>query len=141
MIIKFPEKSSWRIRNKILDHLAVTNRLKIEFKPYEKGHWWDIGISCENMLLYLIKKDSCKIRVYLDNKFMQYWCTLEQDKGLLSTDTIKMKFYNLSQFSTQKEIEDVYRLILGVPYHYFVIEKQVRKAENPLCKRWRAYNK
>lgn len=135
MIIKFPEKSSWKIRNKILDHLAVTNQIKIEFQPYEKGHWWDIGITCENMLFHLIKEDSCKIRVYLDKKFMQYWCTLKQNEGLLATDSINMKFYNISQFSTQKEIENVYRLILGVPYHYFVIVKQAQRVENPLFTR------
>lgn len=125
--VKFPQRKEYygTNRERILG-LLNNNRfgVAITLKPkFKQKHWWDIGIVVETELLDLIRYNYKTIHVYSDKHFKKYICKLcRNNRGYFSHYNIPKNIYKGYDLNKKDDLIKVYRLILGVPYHYFIIK-------------------
>lgn len=135
LTIKFPQKKEYAemYRNKILDLLKINKRnVRILLKPkYSNKHWWDIGSVIETDLLNLIIHDKKIIYVFNDKDCKNLYSKLYCDSfGKLQINYLDKHFYYKYDFNNQESITQLYRLILGSPYYYFIISYDNITQEN-----------
>ena len=127
LTVRFPQRREYagEIREKILNLLRAGRfGIRVIVKPkHTDKHWWDIGTVVETDLLNLIRYDKKTIYVYNDKHckslHSKLYCNLS---GHLQTDYLDEQFYKKYNFDDQESVTKLYRLILGVPYHYFIIK-------------------
>lgn len=125
--VKFPQrKENYGINRQRIMGLLNNNKFSvaITLKPkFKEKHWWDIGLVVETELLDLIRYNYKTIYVYSDKDFKKYICKLYCNwKGKLSPSNIPKDSYKEYDLTKKDDLIKVYRLILGVPYHYFIVK-------------------
>lgn len=123
--VRFPERREYSgvTRKQILKSLkSYRLGVKVILKPkHTDKHWWDIGAAIETDFLNLIRYDKKTVYVYNDKMCKDLLCKLWCDcRGHLQTDHIDKHFYDKYDFNNQESVIKLYRVILGVPYHYFI---------------------
>lgn len=98
--------------------------VRLILKPkHTNKHWWNIGTVIETDLLNLVRYDRKIIYVYIDKECKKLYCKLYCNwLGELQTEYLNKQFYKDYNFDDQESVTKLYRLILGVPYHYFILK-------------------
>lgn len=127
LTVRFPQRREYNetYRKQILDLLKKGKHgVRIILKPkHTDKHWWDIGTVVETDLLNLIRYDRKVVYVFNDKACKSLHSKLYCNWfGKLQTDYLDEQFYNKYDFNNQISVTKLYRLILGVPYHYFIIK-------------------
>jgi uncharacterized protein YecE (DUF72 family) len=127
LTVRFPQRreNTDETRDQILKLLTKGRfGVRVILKPKHKDkHWWDIGTVVETDLLNLIRYNQKTVYVYNDKTCKQLYCKLYCNwRGELQTDYLDKQFYESYNFDDQELVTKLYRLILGVPYHYLIFK-------------------